>query len=482
MNSRIVQMEEFLKYHAKLYKQNPGLKIKKETIYNDLMNYELQNDEVGQSLAKYFDDWQYRFRGRKVNVFYSFQQPRFLQFHYNAYKKKDHVKIYLSFSKEDVFECVNMIFDYIDQNELSTLSKVADVRRSDEVVLRMSNVEDAKKLLEFINNNEYLSTRAKPVNPFLIKSGVAGLANDRLLSYNETLSFIIAEYFKKVEDYDKVSLLDFRRFVVNYHNNVFASGNEYENFSNSDIFLDYKDTYPKVSDRMANFYQVFHTIILALDSKTKLEDFFNHVSMCQDNTRFSKLSEYFSNMEEKLPSSAYTNNDKAKLFNEYLMHAKNKYGAANVIVYINSYLDGNENAITRDNNFRDLFVKNLTPNDILRITNNDVKGYINKLFNIKENNNDEIISLFVRAIYETQAKYGAAQACHAIRMISHNNLSYITNGNGNYRDKLSEYSYNELIAAVNNYIMSCPDIEGCDRIESALNNIIDSCRVNIPKQ
>lgn len=107
------------------------------------------------------------------------------------------MKIYLSFSKEDVFECVNMIFDYIDQNELSTLSKVADVRRSDEVVLRMSNVEDAKKLLEFINNNEYLSTRAKPVNPFLIKSGVAGLANDRLLSYNETLSFIIAEYFKK---------------------------------------------------------------------------------------------------------------------------------------------------------------------------------------------------------------------------------------------------------------------------------------------
>ena len=233
---------------------------------------------------------------------------------------------------------------------------------------------------------------------------------------------------------------------------------------------------------MANFYQVFHTIILALDSKTKLEDFFNHVRMCQDNTRFYKLSEYFSNMEEKLPSSTYTNNDKEKLFNEYLMYAKNKYGAANVIVYINSYLDGNENAITRDNNFRDLFVKNLTPNDILRITNNDAKGYINKLFNIKENNNDEIISLFVRAIYETQAKYGAAQACHAIRMISHNNLSYITNSNGNYRDKLSEYSYDELIAAVNNYIMSCPDIEGCDRIESVLNNIIDSCRINIPKQ
>ena len=40
MNSRIVQMEEFLKYHAKLYKQNPGLKIKKETIYNDLTDIE----------------------------------------------------------------------------------------------------------------------------------------------------------------------------------------------------------------------------------------------------------------------------------------------------------------------------------------------------------------------------------------------------------------------------------------------------------
>lgn len=479
MNSRVVQMEEFLKYHAKLYKQNPGLEIKRETIYSDLMNYELQKDEVGQSLAKYFDDWQYRFRGRKLNVFYSFQQPRFLQFHYDAYEKKDHVKIYLSFSKEDVFECVNMIFDYIDQNEFSTLSKVADVRRSDEVVLRMSNVEDAKKLLEFINNNEYLSTRAKPVNPFLIKSGVAGLANDRLLSYNETLSFIIAEYFKKVEDYDKVSLLDFRRFVVNYYNNVFASGSEYENFCNSSIFLEYSDSYSRISDRMANFYQVFRTLIMSLDSKTKLEDFFNHVSMCQDNNRFYKLSEYFSNMQDKSLNKSNESIDKEALLKEYIVYASKKYGAANVIVYINSYLDGNVNAITRDNNYRDLFVENLTPNDIFRITNNDVKGYINKLFNIKENNNDEIVSLFVRAIYETQAKYGAAQACHAIRMISYNNLSYITNSNGNYRDKLSEYSYDELVAAVNSYIMSCPDIEGCSKIEAALNNIIETYNTTV---
>lgn len=479
MNSRIVQMEEFLKYHAKLYKQNPGLEIKRETIYNDLMNYELQKDEVGQSLAKYFDDWQYRFSGRKLDVFYSFQQPRFLQFHHNAYEKKDHVKIYLSFSKEDVFECVNMIFDYIDQNEFSTLSKVADVRRSDEVVLRMSNVEDAKKLLEFINNNEYLSTRAKPVNPFLIKSGVAGLANDRLLSYNDTLSFIIAEYFKKVEDYDKVSLLDFRRFVVNYYNNVFASGSEYENFCNSSIFLEYSDSYSRISDRMANFYQVFRTLIMSLDSKTKLEDFFNHVSMCQDNNRFYKLSEYFSNMQDKSLNKSNESIDKEALLKEYIAYASKKYGANNVPTYILSYVNGNANAITRDNNYRDLFVENLTANDILKITNNDIKGYVSQLLNAPEKENEELVSLFTEAIYETYKKYGAKQACYAINMITHKSLEYVTNGSGNYRNRLSEYSYDDLINVVRNYVMNCPSTEGCSKIESALNNIIETYNTTV---
>ena len=55
MNSRIVQMEEFLKYHAKLYKQNPGLKIKKETIYNDLTDIEKDYIERIYSSRKYIN-------------------------------------------------------------------------------------------------------------------------------------------------------------------------------------------------------------------------------------------------------------------------------------------------------------------------------------------------------------------------------------------------------------------------------------------
>lgn len=479
MNSRVVEMEEFLKYHAKLYKQNPGLEIKRETIYSDLMNYGLEKDEIDQSLAKYFDDWQYRFSGRKLDVFYSFQQPRFLQFQHNGYEKKDHVKIYLSFSKEDVYECVNMIFDYIDQNEFNTVSKVADTRRSDEVVLRMSNVEDAKKVIEYINSNDYLSKRAKPVNPFLIKSGVVGLANDRRLSYNETLSFIIAEYFKKVEDYDKVSLLNFRRFVVNYYNNVFANGSEYENFSNSSIFLDNSSSYPRISDRMANFYQIFRTLIMSLDSKTELEDFFNHVSMCQDNTRFCKLSEYFSNMQQEPLNKSHESIDKEALLKEYIAYASKKYGANNVPTYIISYVNGNANAITRDNNYRDLFVENLTADDILKITNNDIKGYINQLLNAPEKDNEELVSLFTRAIYETYKKYGAKQACYAINMITHKSLEYVTNGSGNYRNRLSEYSYDDLINVVRSYIMNCPRVEECSEIESALNCIIETYNTTV---
>jgi len=64
-------------------------------------------------------------------------------------------------------------------------------------------------------------------------------------------------------------------------------------------------------------------------------------------------------------------------------------------------------------------------------------------------------------------------------MITHKSLEYVTNGSGNYRNRLSEYSYDDLINVVRNYVMNCPSTEGCSKIESALNNIIETYNTTV---
>ena len=40
-----VEIDEFLKYYAKIYKQNPELPILRDTIYHGLMTYGLKEEE-----------------------------------------------------------------------------------------------------------------------------------------------------------------------------------------------------------------------------------------------------------------------------------------------------------------------------------------------------------------------------------------------------------------------------------------------------
>ena len=117
-----------------------------------------------------------------------------------------------------------------NQNNFATYSKVSDVVRSDSVVLRMVNPDEANKVINFINNDPYLSSKARKTNPFLMKSGVVGIASDKKLSYNSTLAYLITKYFKETANYDNVGYNDFKRFSQKYFNDVFINQTKLEDF------------------------------------------------------------------------------------------------------------------------------------------------------------------------------------------------------------------------------------------------------------
>lgn len=156
--NNLIKFDKFLKYYVKIYKQNPGLPISKDTIFHGLMTYGLKEEEKQDKSIKYmFKKWIEHYKNTNLIVCESELQNRFLQFHSsNGRNFKDYVKIYITFSKEDMEASVMHIFDFINLNNYETYSKVLDVIRLNDIVLRMTNINDTKKVIVTICNNFYL--------------------------------------------------------------------------------------------------------------------------------------------------------------------------------------------------------------------------------------------------------------------------------------------------------------------------------------
>lgn len=195
MNNRASEMDAFLKWFAKLYNQNQNYPIQKNMLYSYLATYELTEIELqDRNIEENFERWKNHYKDNpNIHVFYTERQPEFLQFQSYADKGSHHIKLYFSFTKEHIETCVNTIFSYIASQNMKTFSKVASKLRSDSVVLRITNMEDALKVINYINSTPSLNRYAKPTNPFLFQVGKMGVAYDNYISYNETLSLLLEQ-------------------------------------------------------------------------------------------------------------------------------------------------------------------------------------------------------------------------------------------------------------------------------------------------
>ncbi len=445
-----VEIEEFLKYYARIYNQNPNLPIVRDTIYHGLTTYGISDEEKKNKSIKYmFPKWINYFKNSNLHVYESDMQKHFLQFHTSDGRTTEgHVKIYATFAKEDMESCVIRIFDYISKNNFATYSKVSDVVRADSIVLRMVNPKEADKVINFINNDQYLSGKARKTNPFLMKVGVVGIASDKNLSYNSSVAFLITRYFKETTNYDNVSFNDFKQFTNKYFNDVFINQTKLQDFIYDEEFLVNKKRFNTDGEALANFYEVFKLINMSLNKYTNMNDFYNHVLMTQNEESSQRLLKYYDisirNIENKLVANSI---NKKELLDEYIKYAIKKYnGVDTTLNYLKMYINGYQNAITRDNNFRTNFTKYLSLKEIINIANGNIEDYVQSFMPNMVKNNDNLYELFIAAVTATYNKYGFNHTKVALTLfITKNDTCLITNGNQNYRNRLLKYSHEEIL-------------------------------------
>lgn len=444
--NRFDEIEEFLKYFSKLYQQNSNLEISSHTFYAKLTEYGLTTEEISKKrktrinpLIKdvFFPNWIKEFENnRNLHVFYTMAQSRFLHF-FSPHNSANCYKLHVSFPEDKMYECVKELFRFIADNRIETCSKVADCVRSDSVVLRITKQKDVLKVINFINNNMYIKQACKPTNPFLERSGHVAMAYDRNLSYNSTLSYMLERYFKEkrqANNFNSVSLDDFRNYVHTLYNDIFSKKDALLNFINDPYVAreirDVSDCYG-AQDVISNFKDIFEIMMIGLNRNSKIDDYFGKVEEFQQpNHEYNNLLiiDNISSQEEDLTEAQ-------EIIDEFILYATKKYGGIErAYNQLNYYLISSDlSAITRDKmssrgeGFRSLFSKYVSVKNLHQIIGNDLESYMTM---VVKNMDDtpERRKIFNAACLATKYKYGIEHLIVALQDGMHGDYGCFTNG------------------------------------------------------
>ena len=485
MDSRIEEIDNFLKCFAEIVRDNPKYNFDPDFWYAQLSGYGYTNEESSTYIRDQWDELIEHFKvdpnkpdNYNLNVYNDARQTRFLQIR-NARldsKSSDFYKMYISFDKEHIIPATKLIFDFVRNNGMRSASKLSERLRSDSIVLRIENEDDVVKLLNFINNNDYLVRNARVANPFIFRMGKVGLAYDANLSYNETVSEVLYNYFyikRLTNSLDSVSYEDFASYAKSYGTAMYSSGEAIEYISNLQSFknceqgrgmskADVHDNYKKILDLIGKSVQKDFTI----------NDFFELINKYK-NKRFEDNIRSIGTPTERLDQNDIneaitlrTDNVEQKLLDEYINYALSKYRSIDVIAdALRVYSTGTKiTSITRDKNFRERFRNTIWPTHIHTLTSNDINAYVLKIHNNK-------IDKIFEGLVETYRKYGLEQLNFAIQRGIEGNYSYITNGANNYRSFIKE---NVTIEEFQDALVIINNTYPLDKYDEAFRNAISS--------
>lgn len=371
MNERINEVNKILK-DLFISARTQNLYLTERIVYsyltrrgvskNDLkinMNFVYDKDaRAYYNENNFFGKWIEKFKNKKnINVFCSESWKYFCQFVNGDYiDPKKIVKLYIPLDYNHIYEGVNRIFNFLADNNINHLSKVSSNIRFDDVVVRLGNMEDARKLQQFIDNDKYIQEGMIKTTPFTFNKNGVGYAYDGNLSFNAYVSAMIADYINMMIKNSRMTLDDIN--ISSFYTYVDMIS---KNSKKIKSLLD-KNDYSKIDDA----YLIVQLIKKSLVSND-IRDYEQFYNLASDVNARANVSHMFNQKE-----------DKRNLLDELILTTMKKYPLGydrhklhiSGWNYIISYLNGNINAVTRDNNLRLRVKDNLKKKDVFEIVNN----------------------------------------------------------------------------------------------------------------
>ena len=235
-------------------------------------------NQQGSSKNNYgsiFDNWIKYFKDdQNLKVSVSPNWEYFCQFNYkhlDIYKSPTHLKMYIPLDYDHIEEGAKQLFEFLSDNNILHTSKISKKVRSDDIVIRVINPEDADKIVDYVNNNPYIQEGLLDPIPFAFSKDRIAFAADCTLSYNEISAALVTRYLSKAKNNNKlyrVGYSDFYNYVINEYEKEYLKG------ESSDIL-----EILKVLDRENHREEcrsIISLIIKSQKSNFSYEDLINH--------------------------------------------------------------------------------------------------------------------------------------------------------------------------------------------------------------
>ena len=441
-------MENFLKTVKQFALDNPNKNLSPKFIYSLLIRYNIP--ELKERFDMITDKYPILYEHFKNNPnisLYEINNWNFLNFK-NGKIKGNEIKLYIPYNSDHIVIAAEKIFDFIAARNIEHLSKISHYIRNDDFVIRVNTIEDANKIINFIQSDPFLSKNLLNVNPFLPNNKGIGMAMDNSLSFNftlcemianlvymlktknrladlnvKTLNAYISECIPSMSDLDKKDIYRLLEKTTKKHFKI----NEFYEFANEKAKDVYDDSRKRITNpkfyleraiKITAKYHPDYYIVEAINNYIRG----NKANFVNENNAYASLVKYVpSNMvislirkyliEQSIPFS----NDKdaiekyvQKIVNKSIKENNNEkmhyledaiiitekyhpgFGVPALLDYINV---GKYTGFTRKENARNNLINNVPPNLVIPL----IKNYLNAK-NIFYSKDEKAIEIYVNTI------------------------------------------------------------------------------------
>lgn len=356
----------------------------------------------------------------------------------NGYAKDNKIKIYIPIDFNNIDSVVTSILHYLSEHKINAYMVIAKEIRTDGVVLTFENKEDVSELVNYLLYTLNYKNNLMPPNPFYFENeGLPFCYNSTLLKYDLCIAHIISSYINEAHrgTINQITIESFKEYV-NF-------------FSNNDAFLETlpemvpnNDEYKKEAKLLVGLFK------LSLETN-KIEDYYDYI----ENSKKNNYSLYTNSGQIN-----YQREDKKELLKEFILTTMKKYPLGfdinnpnlSGINYIISYLNGDINSISEENNLR-YRVSNL-------LKSSDIKSIISSsIIPLFDNNYNYQVYYYIYAVMLneiircTEKRFPGSSIQYINEYIRTGNINLITDKIDNARNLAKTLTPN-IISSLFNYL------------------------------
>ena len=422
MRNRHQEMQDFIVYLSTIYKINEDKNFTFEDLYSFIYTELVRMGTNRGSEADFSNEGNHTFERlesyfsnrRNTHTYVDPINNYFLQIQNKPELHLNNVatiKLYIPQNANNMERSARVLFDFIDDANISHISKISKNERFDDIVVQVTNMNDAIKILNFAKGNRQIQNGLLPPNPFCYSSdGIAMSYGRNGSTINTVVASLLAAYSsEKISSHttDEMFLLDFISFTRKYYEKHFTN---LEDIGEVVADFNLKQGETNTSENNRRIANVGHIIKFFIDSvypMYSLNDF-NKDFLETSNTAkiLAEATEIGIRRREK--SNAFGEKFVGTIDNILLESVdtfKSKYHIddENALKIVKNYLeDKNSSKITRDNDIRNKYIKSDFSNKmakLLEISKKDLDSYYYEKKKIRA------VDSLNEAIMETYLKY-----------------------------------------------------------------------------